>query len=106
MEKAMIDSQVAMAELLFSFYNCFPSAQIWITGYSEMKKGGLFETYTLKLREIIKRNPAFSKKLFIFRHFSMNQFTIDLNKQRLPDETCTKTLNRIGSAYRERILYH
>ena len=104
MEEAMIDSQTAMAELLFSFYNCFSSAQIWITGYSEMKKGGLFETYTQGVRKLIKCNHAFNKKLFVFRHFSMNQFTIDLNKQRLPDETCTKALNRIGSAYRERIL--
>jgi hypothetical protein len=34
----------------------------------------------------------------------MNQFTIDLRKQALPGETLSQSLERIGAAYRERVL--
>jgi hypothetical protein len=34
----------------------------------------------------------------------MNQFTIDLRRQSLPGEGAAETLERIGAAYRKRIL--
>jgi hypothetical protein len=34
----------------------------------------------------------------------MNQFTIDLKQQSLPEETTAKALKRIGTAYRKKIL--
>jgi hypothetical protein len=43
-------------------------------------------------------------RLFLYRHFSMNQFTIDLNRQAAPGESLRETLERMGSAYRLRIL--
>jgi hypothetical protein len=44
------------------------------------------------------------KQIYFYRHFSMNQFTIDLKKQTMPEETVDKSLKRLGAAYRERIL--
>ena len=69
-----------------------------------MKKGGIFESYTEKLKEHCAKNPELYKQLFFYRHFSMNQFTIDLKQQALPGETVTKTLKRVGTEYRNRIL--
>jgi hypothetical protein len=69
-----------------------------------MKKKGIFEMYTKRLKEICNENKDFYKQLYFYRHFSMNQFTIDLKKQANSDETVLKTLKRIGKAYRERIL--
>ena len=48
-------------------------AEIWLVGYSELKPKGLFSRY----RETLK-TYANLKNLFVFQHFSMNRFTIDL----------------------------
>ena len=97
------ESQKTMASLLLDFQLAL-NAQVWITGYSEMKKGGIFEVYTESLKKLYAGESEMYKKIFIFRHFSMNQFTIDLKQQTLPGETVSKSLKRIGTAYRKRIL--
>jgi hypothetical protein len=100
---ALEKSQKDMAHLLLEFHTAL-SVPVYITGYSEMKKGGLFEIYTKELKRLYADKPAMYKQLFFFRHFSMNQFTIDLKKQALPGESVAKSLNRIGTGYRQRIL--
>jgi hypothetical protein len=102
--EALESSQKFMARLLFDFQTVINGAQVWIVGYSEMKKGGLFETYTEELKKLYADKPELAKKLFLFRHFSMNQFTIDLKKQALRGETVAKSLKRIGESYRKRVL--
>lgn len=49
------------------------NAKIWLVGYSELKPNGLFAKY----RETLK-TAANHKNLYVFQHFSMNRFTIDL----------------------------
>jgi len=100
---ALGESQKIMADLLLEFHNTL-GCPVWITGYSEMKKGGLFEIYTERVKELYKEKKEMYKQLFFFRHFSLNQFTIDLKRQAKPGESVTKSLKRIGAAYRERIL--
>jgi hypothetical protein len=94
-----------MASLLLEFHRAFSDCNIkvWITGYSEMKKGGVFEAYTDTLKQLYKP-PELHRDLFLYRHFSMNQFTIDLKQQALPGEETAETLQRIGTGYRKRIL--
>jgi hypothetical protein len=99
----IIESQRLMAHLLFEFHEAL-NVPVWITGYSEMKKGGIFEVYTETIKKLYLSKPDMLERLFIYRHFSMNQFTIDLKQQTLPGENVKKTLNRIGAAYRKRIL--
>ena len=96
---ALEESQQTMASLLMDFYTSL-DCPIWITGYSEMRKGGLFEIYTDEVNLLFADN----KQIFIYRHFSMNQFTIDLKKRMLPGEPVKKALARIGTDYRKRIL--
>jgi hypothetical protein len=100
---ALEKSQKNMADLLLEFHEAL-NTQVWITGYSEMKKGGIFEIYTNRLKDLYADKPELYRQIFFFRHFSMNQFTIDLKKQTVGGETTAKTLRRIGSAYRKRIL--
>ncbi|MDR3020961.1 MAG: hypothetical protein LBU66_08715 [Treponema sp.] len=100
---ALEESQKTMASLLLEFQQAL-GAQVWITGYSEMKKSGIFESYTEELRKLYAQKPKLYNQLYIFRHFSMNQFTIDLKQQSLTGETVKKTLERIGAGYRQRIL--
>ncbi|MDR0378333.1 MAG: hypothetical protein LBH70_11140, partial [Spirochaetaceae bacterium] len=77
---------------------------VWIIGYSEMRPRGVFETYTKTVHSWYKRHPKRITELFFYRHFSMNQFTIDLRQKRLPGEATEDALIRIGAAYRDRVL--
>ncbi|MDR2541891.1 MAG: hypothetical protein LBC80_00350 [Treponema sp.] len=101
---ALENSQRTMAELLINFHETL-ECPVWITGYSEMRKNGIFEVYTESLKKLYADKKDLYKQLFVFRHFSMNQFTIDLKQQALPGESVAKSLKRIGAAYRDRILY-
>jgi hypothetical protein len=101
---AIAGSQRDMAALIAEFHRALQTAPVWITGYSEMKKGGIFEAFTETLREICRRRPALGESLFLYRHFSMNQFTIDLRRQAQGAESTADTLKRTGTAYRGRIL--
>ncbi|MCL2230554.1 MAG: hypothetical protein FWC01_05610 [Treponema sp.] len=97
------DSQRVMADLLYEFYKAF-ECPVWIIGYSEMRKNGIFEVYTEKLKEICNANRDFYRQICFYRHFSMNQFTVDLRQKSVSGETVSKSLKRIGKDYRERIL--
>jgi hypothetical protein len=97
-------SQREMVSLLQRFYATLHPVKIWIIGYSEMKKGGLFAEYTKALFEMLP-----SQDICLYRHFSMNQFLIDYNdktKQFLPSAESDgewAVLRTIGEHYRERI---
>ena len=108
LKEAVISSQEAMAGLLEEFWQAFSVKNspvvIWIIGYSEMKKGRLFEAYTETLKTFCIRNSAFKEALFFFRHFSMNQFAINLKQQARPGEKLAESLERIGTFYRKRVL--
>ena len=111
MEKSLAESQRLMVKILLEFHHALSNENnqkkllpVWITGYSEMKKGGVFEVYTNELKVLYDSN-ILRNKIFLYRHFSMNQFTIDLGKQTAPGEKLFQTLERIGSEYRRRFLW-
>jgi hypothetical protein len=108
LETALDESQRLMALLLFEFHKALSYGNnipvpVWITGYSEMRKTGVFAAYTDELKTIYNKSELV-KTLFLYRHFSMNQFTIDLKRQAVPGESVAKTLKRIGAAYRKKFL--
>ena len=109
LETALAESQRVMARLLLEFHRALTcedgaAPPVWITGYSEMKKGGVFEAYTDELKTIYG-GADLKDSVFLYRHFSMNQFTIDLKQQTVRGETLDKALRRIGITYRERFLW-
>lgn len=97
------ETQKESAHILLMFYKAL-NVPIWIIGYSEMKKRGIFEVYTKELASFITQKLIPQDDVFLFRHFSLNQFIGDLNKQKQTNETVSASLCRIGSAYRERII--
>jgi hypothetical protein len=106
-ETALDDSQRIMARVLLEFHQALSckngKVPVWICGYSEMKKGGVFDAYTQELKALYGGN-ALEELVFLYRHFSMNQFTIDLKQQTFRGEPLEKALERIGKAYREKFL--
>jgi hypothetical protein len=103
--EALLASQADMARLLWDFHRAFAPLPVWIIGYSEMKRGGIFERFTETIRTLYAgASEERRAELYLFRHFSMNQFTSDLQRQTLPNEPVTAALKRIGAAYRLRIL--
>jgi hypothetical protein len=103
LETAVAGSQEFMARTIYAFHAALSPIPVWIIGYSEMKKGGIFEPFTQALQSLYRKRPARQKELLLFRHFSMNQFTIDLKQQRKKGETSAAALGRIGAAYRNRV---
>jgi hypothetical protein len=103
LRSALEASQKKMAALLGDFARAL-EIPVWIIGYSEMKKRGVFETYTNELKALIAEGKLDGENLFFFRHFSMNQFTIDLARRRAAGEPLQEALCRIGAAYRKRVL--
>jgi hypothetical protein len=102
------ETQRFMTSLLLEFHRALSAPgrplPVWITGYSEMGKGRIFEAYTAALGELYAAEPALGEQVFLYRHFSMNQFSIDLRRQSLEGEDPRTALDRIGRSYRRRIL--
>lgn len=56
--------------------------ELWLVGYSELKEKGLFSLYKNTLQNTYFKSAdgkAAWNKVYIFQHFSMNRFTIDLD---------------------------
>ena len=102
MTDIIAESQRTMARLLLEFHQALAPVPVWIIGYSEMKKGGIFEAYTDEIQSLYDTSK-YKNDIALFRHFSMNQFTIDINQQAKKKEPVDQTLERIGAAYRQRI---
>ena len=70
------ESQVWMAEKTAGLHAAL-TTELWLVGYSELKDKGLFCQY----RDILKKScPEEAwKRVYVFQHFSMNRFTIDLS---------------------------
>lgn len=77
-------------------------AEIWVIGYAEIGKRGLFAAWAEEFRKRYADMASTGKApaVFVFRHFSMNQFSVDLASKRRPGESAMEALRRIGSDYR------
>lgn len=92
------ESQIFMANLIFEYHKLL-NCDLWINGYSQLTKKGVFSYFLAQIQENYRENTL-KNKLFVFRHFSMNQFSTDLKKQKKEDENTLKALKRIGENYR------
>ncbi len=97
-------SQRTMAELILDFHRALGPVPLWIIGYSELPKGKLFEPFAAALGELYGAEEPLRETVCLFRHFSMNQFSVDIRKRSLPGESVAETLRRVGGDYRRGIL--
>ena len=82
--------QIKMADITYELHkklnekqtNGSLECELWLVGYGELKKKGVFNEYKQKLFNNYKTNDSLWNKVFVYQHFSMNRFSIDLNEYR------------------------
>ncbi len=81
-------------------------AKIWLVGYSELKPKGIFVKYRDELKKCAE-NLSEWENIYVFQHFSMNRFSIDLkNFLALPENqniSLSEALEKLGKLHREEI---
>ena len=98
MAKKTVELQIAL--------NC----KMWLVGYAEVKEKGIFQEYKKTLFEEYQKNEdgkTAYKNFFVYQHFSMNRFLIDLNEFSSSKETTNKSLetrlNELGTIHKKQI---
>ncbi len=80
-------------------------AQIWLVGYAELKAKGIFVPYRDKLKAAARELQVYDT-LFVFQHFSMNRFMIDLRDfcgGELEESALAKKIADLGRRHRDEI---
>ncbi len=75
--KLIQESQIWMAEKTAELHAAF-GTELWLVGYSELKDKGIFSLYRDTLKATLAQKPEAWNRVYVFQHFSMNRFTIDL----------------------------
>lgn len=74
---------------------------VFLVGYSELKSNGLFSHYSKLFK---KRYSGHSEweRVFLFQHFSMNRFSIDLNRymKENPGLDIVQAAHQLGAAHK------
>lgn len=104
------ESQKYMAELAFRLQQLF-LCEIWIVGYGELKSKGIFTGYRDCLYKLFVGNATagsgkmrdFEKSIFVYQHFSMNRFTINLREKSKPELMLSENLHTVGTLHRQEI---
>lgn len=78
--------------------------ELWLVGYAELKKNGIFVPY----RDTLKTQydgTDFWNKVFVFQHFSMNRFTIDLKDHQSENGSLTliEQIHKLGIFHKNEI---
>jgi len=103
--RVLAESQRWMASETARLHQAFPGAALWITGYGELRAGGVFAEYRAALRGAYARSAAWDS-VFVFQHFSMNRFAVDLKRfaaSRPAGEPLRDTLAALGALHRGEI---
>ena len=100
------ESQVWMAEKTAALHAAL-GTELWLVGYSELKDKGIFTLYRDTLKDSLSQNTTAWDRVFVFQHFSMNRFSIDLadyikaeKKEKAPLET---NIHELGLLHKKEI---
>lgn len=86
----LLETQIWMAENTALLHQQLgKTCELWLVGYSELKEKGIFVPYRDELKKSYLRRNSNQKEInglwenvYVFQHFSMNRFSIDLNSFR------------------------
>lgn len=97
------ESQRKMARFAFRLHACLGGV-LWISGYGELKPKGLFAAWASEITALYAgASPALRNGVWVFRHFSMNQFAIEYKQFNGAAIDPLAKLEAIGIANRRRI---
>ena len=111
LKNLLTESQIWMAKKTVELHIAL-DCKMWLVGYAEVKEKGIFKEYRNTLfSEYQKSQDAKNayQKFFVFQHFSMNRFLIDLNEfsKNLPesekDISLESCLEKLGSLHKSQI---
>lgn len=77
-QELILQSQLWMAQRTAELTKDL-GCELWLVGYSELKGKGFFVPYRDQLKACLDGTQAW-QKVYVFQHFSMNRFTIDLGE--------------------------
>lgn len=80
------------------------ATELWLVGYSELKPKGIFGKYRDQLKQTyMDLSPETWDKVFVFQHFSMNRFSIDLNDNLQKNKSLSDNIHRLGLIHKNEI---
>ena len=107
------ESQIKMAVMAAEFHQALVEnadenamlPELWLVGYSELKKKGIFELYREEFKNAYKDKTNEWSYVFVYQHFSMNRFIVDLNSYRAENqsESLKSALKKIGLKHKKEI---
>ena len=101
----ILESQLWMAEQTAKLHQQLGTTDLWLVGYSELKEGHFFCPYRDAFRAAYKNAPLYWEKVFVYQHFSMNRFSIDLADfcKKNPSMPLKEQLNALGHIHKNEI---
>ncbi len=116
-QKLLEDSQIYMAKKTAALHKelCKHAGdsgwqpELWLVGYAELKQKGIFSKYRELLKESYLEQNEYSsvwEKVFVFQHFSMNRFSIDLKAfmQNHRELNLEEAIHEVGKMHKNEIL--
>ena len=98
------ESQIWMAQKTAALHAAL-GTELWLVGYSELKEKGIFGAYRDTLKSSCSEEAW--QRVYVFQHFSMNRFSIDLSeyieagkKEKAPLES---NIHELGLLHRKEI---
>ncbi len=78
---------------------------IFLVGYSELKKNGIFTDYKETLKHFYEQKSEEWKRVYVFQHFSMNRFSIDLKDfmQKNSSQDIVNSAHELGTQHKQEI---
>ena len=106
------ESQIWFAENTVKLHGALCSGgteccSLWLIGYAELKARGLFCEYKNALNAAygaLGSSHSATQNVFVYQHFSMNRFLIDLKERSRSDLSLTQNLRSVGIFHRNEIL--
>ncbi|TXT45374.1 MAG: hypothetical protein FD137_1418 [Spirochaetes bacterium] len=84
LEDLLDESQRGMANLAYRLHACL-DCFVWVSGYGELRKGKLFWPWAQETAALYQAAPRrMREKIWVFKHFSMNQFSMEYNRFQVP----------------------
>ena len=98
------DSQRWMAQKTAALHTAL-GTELWLVGYSELKNKGIFSLYRDTLKAELSQFSEAWNRVYVFQHFSMNRFTIDLAEymEKQQAQALEESIHELGILHRNEI---